>query len=71
MQVCVFVETIGILIYICAGRQMSNNLVQFLYNYNPLATIAKLHKTLRLTHDLQNINFFPDSYSIRRIWTTR
>jgi hypothetical protein len=30
MRVCMFVETFEIFIYICAGRQLSNNLIPHL-----------------------------------------
>ena len=39
--VCVFVETFEIFTYICAGRQLSNNLIPHLPQRQPLALIIK------------------------------
>jgi len=43
MRVCVNVETFEIFTYICAGRQLSNNLVPHLSYPHPLAGIVKNH----------------------------
>jgi hypothetical protein len=39
MRVCVFVETFGIFIYICAGLKMQCNLIPHLSYCRPLAAI--------------------------------
>ncbi len=39
MRVCVFVETFEIFTYICAGRQLSNNLIMHLPQRHPLCVI--------------------------------
>jgi len=43
MRVCVFVETFEIFIYICAGRQLSSNLIPHLAERQPLAATLKRH----------------------------
>ena len=46
MRVCVFDETFEFFIYICAGRQLSNNLIPHLPQRRPLPSILQERKAL-------------------------
>ena len=50
MRVCVFVETFGILTYICAGCQLCDNLILLLSKRQPLY-IAKTRDNLAENDD--------------------
>ncbi|KAF0204527.1 MAG: hypothetical protein FD170_432 [Bacteroidetes bacterium] len=59
MRVCVFVETFEIFIYICAGRQLSNNLIPHLPERQTLASIInKLPTDKKPLLKLNESNFY-------------
>ena len=62
MRVCVFVETFAIFTYICAGWQLSNNLIPHLSKRQPpsdsLKTLENLKYSLKTNYKMRKIYLF-------------